>query len=68
MPQIVLIATSTIAEHGISVRRGDTFETSPILAAVLTRAGKARLITADVKPRTRRTYRRRDMTAETVAE
>lgn len=69
MPQIALIATDTIAEHGLRVRRGDTFETSPILAEVLTRARKARFLTAeDSKPRRQRTYRRRDLTAEPAVE
>jgi len=66
---IALIATVPINEHGLHVRAGDAFETSPVLAAVLTRARKARFHTlGDLKPRTRRTYRRRDLTAETVSE
>ena len=65
---IALVAEVAINEHGLKVRAGDPFETTPVLAAVLTRSGKARFLTADVKPRTRRTYRRRDLTAEPVAE
>ncbi len=66
---IALIATESINEHGLKVRAGEQFETTPILAAVLTRTRRARFQTlGDLKPRARRTYRRRDMTAETVTD
>ena len=66
---IALVAEVAINEHGLKVRAGDQFEASPVVAAVLTRARKARFHTlGDLKPRTRRTYRRRDMTAEPVTD
>jgi hypothetical protein len=66
---IALIALEPINEHGLKVPAGESFETTPILAAVLTRTRRARFQTlGDLKPRTRRTYRRRDLTAEPVAE
>ena len=69
MPQIALIATDTIRQFGLDHRKGDRFETSAIYAAALTRALKARFVTVDDdEPRRKRTYRRRDLTAETVSD
>ena len=66
---IALIAEVPINEHGLKVRAGESFETTPVIAAALRYAHKARFQTmGDLKPRARRTYRRRDMTADTVSE
>jgi hypothetical protein len=65
MPQIALIATDTIRQFGLDHRKGDRFFTTAIFAAALTRSGKAKFANDD-EPRSKRTYRRRDMTAETV--
>ena len=65
---IALIATVAIAEHGLKVRSGERFETTPVLAAVLTRQRKAQFLTADAPAPRRRTYRRRDLTAETATD
>lgn len=62
---IALIATVALAEHGLKVRAGERFDTSPIVAAALTRQRKARFATADEAAPRRRAYRRRDMTAQT---
>ena len=66
---IALIAKVPINEHGLSVRAGDEFETTPVIAAALTYSHKARFQTmGDLKPRARRTYRRRDLTADPTTD
>ena len=66
---IALIATEPINEHGLSVRVGESFETTPVIAAALRYSNKARFQRlGDLQPRTRRTYRRRDLTAEPTTD
>lgn len=66
---VPVIAAVDLTHQGIAYRKGERFDVSPIEAAALTYQRKATLATRDVQAETprrrgRRTYRRRDLVAE----
>jgi hypothetical protein len=65
---IALIATRDFTHNGIDRHEGEYFEVLPIHAAALTYQHKARFAGPNDAPKRRtRTYKRRDMVAETPA-
>ena len=60
---IALIALKPFDHRGTHYRTGERFEAEPVTAAILTRKRDARFAEADV-PKPKRTYRRRDLVAE----
>lgn len=65
MVVIGLIALRDLQHDGRRIPAGAYFEAFPVQAAILKRRGDVRFgVQADATARTKRTYKRRDLTAE----
>jgi len=67
MPMIAMRALVDFVQEGRAISAGETFETSAVSAAVLRYQHRAEFLTVRVQPppaRTKRTYKRRDLRAE----
>jgi len=62
---VQLVALRAFIYKDRSYRAGEQFEAEPVTAAVLKRRQDARFATASDQPKKPRTYRRRDLVAET---
>lgn len=64
MTTIPLIALQSFQFEGRTVRSGEAIDVSPVQALALTYQRKARFLREGEAARKKRTYRRRDLTAE----
>ena len=61
---VQLVAVRAFTYKDRSYRAGEQFDAEPVTAAVLKRRQDARFATASDQPKKPRTYRRRDLVAE----